>query len=218
MSAHRDRQQNPRTPHCLISVGDIKLINPRFPLTELSAPLSWSCSHSPGCHGSAGHRGCCLPSWAVGRDGAIGHPSTLGCCCHLVCCKHYPTGQQTWRALAGRGGAFPSLLCLQSHSHFLCPKLQSKGTWGRSSQCAHARNLDNFRGPCTPHLQMWPLSPCHCVFPEGGTPGGIERASRNPSGWFHLDHPQVGHSQTESGPELKLGWKVIKQTYTTFVT
>lgn len=35
MSAPRDRQQNPRMPRCLISMGNIKLINPLcFPLTE----------------------------------------------------------------------------------------------------------------------------------------------------------------------------------------
>lgn len=64
MSAHRDRQQNPRTPHCLISVGDIKLINPRFPLTELSAPLSWSCFHS-------------LDAMALQGTGAAGSPAGL---------------------------------------------------------------------------------------------------------------------------------------------
>ena len=48
MSTHQDRQQNPRTSHCLISSGNIKLINQlRFLLTEAarvcssgSAPLS----------------------------------------------------------------------------------------------------------------------------------------------------------------------------------
>lgn len=166
MSAHRDRQQNPRTPHCLISEGDIKLINPHFPLTELSAPLSWSCFHSPGCHGSAGHRGCWLSSWAAGRDGAPLPWASLyfGVLLSFGLLQTLPHRAANLEGTCSRDGAFPSLLCLQSHPHFLCPKLQSKGVGGRSSQCAHAGSLDNFRGRCIPHLQMWPLSSCHCVF------------------------------------------------------
>lgn len=47
MSAHQDRQQNPRTSHCLISSGNIKLINQlRFLLTEaVRVCSSGSASH-----------------------------------------------------------------------------------------------------------------------------------------------------------------------------
>jgi len=41
MSTHQDRQQNPRTSHCLISSGNIKLINQlRFLLTEAARVCS----------------------------------------------------------------------------------------------------------------------------------------------------------------------------------
>lgn len=69
MSAHWDRQQNPRTPHCLIRMGNINLINPqRFPVTAAGPAASWDCSH---------------PRMDAGP--LLGP----GCLCHwLACCKH----------------------------------------------------------------------------------------------------------------------------------
>ena len=184
MSAHRDRQQNPRTPHCLIRMGNINLINPpRFPVTGLLAPPPGT---APIPARRAPLRGpTCLCPWLQG-------PQALTC--HLK--GSMPGGRLEEESF------LPSHKC-RGIPGFCAPAF----TWGGAgcgSDSEYRRcRVGRVRGDPASHVCRYGHSPSvHDSFwGRGALLGDTERTLGCPSGWLCLDGPQSRRAQTEPGME-----------------
>lgn len=163
MSTHRDRQQNPRTPHCLISMGKIKLINLLcFPLTELPAALL-ELLPLAGCCCSVGPGGCRpLPGLHAALWPFRWLPVPLLCAHWLLSFGLLQTliwwatnleGTCRW----GWGFPFP-LVCTGASPISVARSPTYRGVTGHPAEVHVLLNWISSWGPCAPHLQMRPLA------------------------------------------------------------